>query len=76
MKNEYVKLFTDTNIIINGLKNLLEKENINYRVKDNFESARLGGFGQPLASVELHVLENDLAKAEVILEDYKEKINA
>jgi hypothetical protein len=76
MKNEYVKLFTDTNIIINGLKKLLEKENINYRVKDNFESARLGGFGQPSASVELHVLENDLAKAEIILKDYKEKINA
>ena len=59
MKNEYVKLFTDTNIIINGLKNLLEKENINYRVKDNFESARLGGFGQPLASVEIHVLQGE-----------------
>ena len=76
MKNEYVKLFTDTSIIINGLKSLLEKENINYRVKDNFESARLGGFGQPLASVELHVLENDLEKAEIVLAAYKEKINA
>ena len=76
MKNEYVKLFTDTNIIINGLKNILENENINYRIKDNFESARLGGFGQPLASVELHVLENDLEKAETVLILYKEKIKA
>ena len=74
--DNYVKLFTDTNIIINGLKNQLEEESIHFIVKDRFESARLGGFGEPLASVEIHILEKDLEKAEKILTNYREKINA
>jgi hypothetical protein len=72
----YVKLFTDTNIIINGLKNLLDTASIHFIVKDRFESARLGGFGESLASVEIHVLEQDLEKAEKVLTGYREKINA
>jgi hypothetical protein len=75
MEAEYVKLFTDTNIIINGLKIQLEEKNIHYIVKDKFESARLGGFGESLASVEIHVLNNDLENAKKVLSAYREKIN-
>lgn len=76
MNNEYIKLFTDSNIIINGLKVLLEKEQIHYIIKDRFESARLGGFGEQSTSVEIHVLENDLEKAEDILATYEKEINS
>jgi len=76
MKADYIKLFTDTNIIISGLKNELEKQGILYLVKDRVESARLGGFGEPLASVEIYVLNKDFEAAEKILMSYKEKINA
>ena len=76
MNNEYIKLFTDSNIIINGLKVLLEKEQIRYIVKDKFESARLGGFGEQSTSVEIHVLNNDLEKAQEILAVYKKEINS
>ena len=76
MEAEYVKLFTDTNIIINGLKIQLEEKNIHYIVKDKFESARLGGFGESLASVEIHVLNNDLENAKKVLSAYREKINS
>ena len=76
MNTEYVKLFTETNIIISGLKNELESENIKYLIKDRFESARLGGFGESLASVEIHVLNKDLEDAKKVLTSYREKINS
>lgn len=76
MKAKYIKLFTETNIIINGLKNELETEGIQPLVKDRFESARLGGFGEAQASVEIHVFETDYKIAEKILSKYREKINA
>jgi len=72
----YTKLYTNTNIIINGLKDRLESESIHYIVKDRFESARLGGFGEASASVEIHVFEKDYEIAEKILSKYREKINA
>jgi|TARA_B110000967_G_scaffold5050_1_gene5000 hypothetical protein len=75
MINEYVKLFTESNIIITGLKNMLEAESVNYIIKDKFESARLGGYGEQSTSVEIHVLKTDVTIAENILAVYKEKIN-
>lgn len=75
MKTEHIKLFTGSNIIVNGLKALLEKENIDFIIKDNFESARLGGFGEQMDSVEVHVLDFDIEKAKNIIDSYKEKIN-
>jgi hypothetical protein len=71
----YIKLYTDTNVIILGLKNLLEAEDIPYYVKDRFEAARLGGFGEQQASVEIYVLKKDFEQAENILSEYKLKIN-
>jgi hypothetical protein len=72
---KYIKLFTDTNVIIIRLKNLLEAEGIPFLVKDHFEAALLGGFGGQQASVELYVLEKDLEQAEKVLLNYKSKIN-
>ena len=74
MDIEYVKLFTDTSIIINGLKNQLESGGIKYIIKDRVESAKLSGFGEPLASVEIHVSNTDFEKANKILIEFKEKI--
>ncbi|SDS29437.1 Putative signal transducing protein [Polaribacter sp. KT25b] len=75
MKTEHTKLFTGSNIIVNGLKNLLDTEDISYIIKDKFESARLGGFGEQMDSVEVHVLDSDVEKAKMIIESYKGKIN-
>jgi hypothetical protein len=76
MTTGHTKLFTGSNIIVNGLKNLLDLEVISYIIKDKFESARLGGFGEQMNSVEVHVLDTDVLKAEKIIENYKEKIKA
>tara|TARA_B110000238_G_scaffold175030_1_gene195101 strand:- start:351 stop:581 length:231 start_codon:yes stop_codon:yes gene_type:complete len=76
MTTGHTKLFTGSNIIVNGLKNILDLEVISYIIKDKFESARLGGFGEQMNSVEVHVLDTDVLKAEKIVENYKEKIKA
>lgn len=75
MKTEHTKLFTGSHIIVNGLKNLLDAQDISYIIKDKFESARLGGFGEQMDSVEVHVLDVDLEKAKMLVENYNEKIN-
>jgi hypothetical protein len=76
MKTEHTKLFVGSNIIVNGLKNALDIEHINYIIKDKFESARLGGYGEQMNSVEVHVLDSHIEKAKIIIESYKEKINS
>lgn len=74
MATEHIKIFSDTSIIVNKLIGLLEQDNITPLVKDQFESARLGGFGAPMNSVELFVLDTDLEKAIKIVEDFKKEI--
>jgi hypothetical protein len=74
MKTEHTKLFTGSNIIVNALKFLLDSEDISYIINDRFESARLGGFGEQMDSVEVHVLNTDVEKAKTIIEGYKRKI--
>ena len=76
MSAEYTKVFTGTLIIVNGIKNILEDNNIKYLIKNHPESARLGGFGLPMNSVELFVQKTDLEKANPILEDFKNEINS
>jgi hypothetical protein len=76
MTTGHTKLFTGSNIIVNGLKNELDLEHISYIIKDKFESARLGGYGEQMDSVEIHVLDSNIEKAKKIIKDYKEKINS
>ncbi|MEE9407059.1 MAG: DUF2007 domain-containing protein [Polaribacter sp.] len=76
MTTEHVKIFSGSSIIVNGLKNLLDDNNIQYLIKNKFESARLAGFGEQMNSVELLVLNVDLEKAQLIANSYKEEINS
>ena len=76
MTGEYIKVLTDSAIIINRLRDLLEEASVTTRVSDRVESARLGGFGSPTNSVELFILIKDIDKASPIVEAYKEKINS
>jgi hypothetical protein len=75
MIKEHIKLFTGSGIIVNGLQFLLDAEKVNYIIKDKYESARLGGFGENTDSVEVHVLNSDIEKAKEIIKDYQDKIN-
>ena len=75
MNSDYIKIFTETYIIVRGLQKQLEDKGIHNMIKDKFESARLGGYGEQNASVELHVLNKDLEVVKPILYTYKAKID-
>ena len=75
MKTEHIKLFSGSSIIINRLQNILESNNISSLLKNKFESARLAGFGEQMNSVEIFVLNKDIEKATLILNEFKVEIN-
>ena len=76
MSEDYTKVFTDDSILVNRLQTLLNDAAIDSKVLDRVESGRLAGFGVPINSVELFVLNTDLEKAQPIVDIYKEKINS
>ena len=76
MSEDYTKVFTDDSILVNRLQTLLNEVSINTKIVDRVESGRLAGFGVPINSVELFVLNTDLERAKPIIELYKEKINS
>ena len=76
MEESYTKVFTGTQIIIRGLENILNENKITVLIKNHNESARLGGFGLPMNSVELFILKSDLEKAQPFIDAYKEEINS
>ena len=76
MSNEYIKIFTGSAILTNRLKGLLSEVEISSIVRDEMESGRLAGFGAPMNSSELFVLESDLEKAKPIANDFLEEIDS
>lgn len=76
MTTEHVKIFSGSSIIVKGLQNLLEDHKIKYIIKDNFESARLGGHVQHLNSVEVLIRNTDIEKAKPIVDSYRAEINS
>jgi hypothetical protein len=76
MIEDYLKVYTDNSILVNRLYNLLKEAGINARISDRVESARLGGFGVPLNSVELFIFKKDLENAQLIIDAFKKEINS
>jgi hypothetical protein len=74
MEKEHIKIFTGTSILVNRLSYLLDEENIPSLIKNHHESARLGGFGSSMDSVELFIYKSDTEKATVIIENFKKEI--
>jgi hypothetical protein len=76
METTHIKIFSETPIIINRLRSLLEEQNIRSLVKNQFESGRLAGFGAPMNAVDLFILNSDLEKASIIVDDFKKEISS
>ncbi len=76
MALELINVFTETLIIVNGVKSILEDNNISSSIKNHPEAARLGGFGSTQNSVELYIDKNDLEKSLPIIDTYKLEINS
>ena len=69
---DYVRILTDTSIIVNRIASFLEENNISIRIRDNVESARLAGFGVPQNDVELYVHKDDYENAHQLIENFME----
>lgn len=76
MSNEYIKIFTGSAILATRLKTLLDEAEIGSIIRDEMESGRLAGFGAPMNSSELFVLESDLEKARPVAENFQEEIDS
>ncbi len=74
MEKEHIKVFTGTSILVNRLSFLLDEAEIATLIKNHFDSARLGGFGLPMDSVELFIYNSDLEKATTIIENFQKEI--
>ena len=74
MEKEHIKVFTGTQIFVNRLSYLLDEAKIPSLIKNHHESARLGGFGSPMDSVELFIYNTDKEKASSIIEEFRKEI--
>ena len=75
METEHITVFSGSSILVKGLENRLEENGINVLIKDRVESARLAGFGENRAAIELQILNIDEERAKPIVEAYKKEIN-
>jgi len=69
-----IKIFSGSEILATNLKSQIEAKGIDVVVKDNIQSARLGGFGNTDLAVELFILESDYGKAHQVIEDFRMSI--
>jgi hypothetical protein len=76
MSQEYINIFTGSSILTARMKHLLEEKGIGSILKDHMESARLAGFGVPMNSSQLFVLESDLEQAQPIVESFEKEIES
>lgn len=69
-----IKIFSGSEILAIALQKQLEDKNIDTMLKNNIQSARLGGFGNADLAVEIFIQETDYGKASPILEDFRMSI--
>lgn len=68
MESNYSKLYAGSFIVVQLIRQNLEKQGITPIVKDETESARLAGFGTPSYGFqELYVRSDEKTKAEAII---------
>jgi len=60
---ELIKFFSGTEVESMAIVHALKERNIDYVIKNQVESARLGGFGNLDASVEIYIHEIDFENA-------------
>ena len=69
-----MKVFSGSEILAQALQQKIEEIGVNTVMKDNIQSARLGGFGNSDLAVELFIQETDFAKANPVIEEFRMSI--
>ena len=75
MDQKHIKIFSDISLVAKRLQSLLNNQGIHSIIKDNVESARLGGFGNLPSSVDVYVLNTDIEVAAPIIENFQKEIS-
>ena len=69
-----MKVFSGSEILATALQAKIEAIGVNTVVKNNIQSARLGGFGNTDLAVELFIQETDFSKANPVIEEFRMNI--
>lgn len=69
-----MKVFSGSEILAQALQQKIEEIGVNTVLKDNIQSARLGGFGNSDLAVELFIQETDFSKANPVIEEFRMSI--
>jgi hypothetical protein len=69
-----IKIFSGSEILAQALAAKIEDAGVSTVVKNNIQSARLGGFGNTGLAVEIFVQESDYGKISSIIEDFRMSI--
>lgn len=69
-----IKIFSGSEILAQALQQKIEAIGVATVIKDNIQSARLGGFGNSDLAVEIFIQEVDFGKANPIIEDFRMNI--
>lgn len=69
-----MKIFSGSEILAKNLQQRIEAAGIDTIVKDNIQSARLGGFGNSDLAVEVFIQESDFGKAHPVIEEFRMSI--
>lgn len=66
-----MKVFSGSEILAQALQQKIEAIGIDTVVKNNIQSARLGGFGSSGLAVEIFIQEVDYGKAHPVIEEFR-----
>jgi hypothetical protein len=66
-----MKVFSGSEILATALQAKIEAVGVSTVVKNNIQSARLGGFGNTDLAVELFIQEIDFGKANPVIEEFR-----
>ena len=69
-----MKVFSGSEILATALQQKIEAVGVDVVVKNNIQSARLGGFGNSDLAVELFVQETEFAKVNPVIEEFRMSI--
>lgn len=69
-----IKVFSGSQILAQALQQKIEAVGVKTIIKDNIQSARLGGFGNSDLAVEIFIEEVDFGKANPVIEEFRMSI--
>ncbi len=76
MKQEHIKVFSGSPVIVRRLGALLRDQGIDSILKNQYESARIAGFGGPMNVADLFILNTDLESAKETIINFQKEINS